>query len=156
MRPVLTIFNATRETELHTDASAQGMGAILLQKVDSRMTVVAYFSKQTTVDQRYYHSYELETMAVVLALRHFRVYLLGLEFKVVTDCNALRTTFSKKDLLPRIGRWWLEVQDFSFVIEYRPGAKMAHVDALSRNLIVTLEIYGVDITEADWLLAAQL
>lgn len=141
---------------MHTDASALGVGGILLQRREEGMVVIAYFSKQTTVDQRFYHSYELETMAVVLTLRHFRVYLLGREFKVLTDCNALRTTFSKRDLLPRIARWWLEIQDFRFEIEYRPGTKMAHVDALSRNPIVTLEIGGINLTEADWLLAAQL
>ncbi|KAK2578390.1 hypothetical protein KPH14_011876 [Odynerus spinipes] len=53
-------------------------------------------------------------------------------------------------------RWWLEVQDFTFEIEYRAGSKMTHVDALSRNPITTLEIVNIDLTEADWLLSAQL
>lgn len=44
-RPVLTIFDSSRETELHTDASAQGVGDILLQRSSTGMTVVAYFSK---------------------------------------------------------------------------------------------------------------
>lgn len=96
-------------------------------------------------------------MAVVLALRYFRVYLLGLQFKVVTDCSALRLTFAKRDLLPRIGRWWFEVQEYTFDVEYRTGSKMAHVDALSRNPIrISIEILKVDITEGDWILAAQL
>lgn len=56
-------------------------------------------------------------MAVVLALRYFGVYLLGFTFKVVADCNALRTTFSKKNLLPMVERWWLDVQEFTFDIE---------------------------------------
>ncbi|CAK9796589.1 Transposon Ty3-I Gag-Pol polyprotein [Anthophora quadrimaculata] len=158
MRPVLCIFNPNRPTELHTDASSIGVGAILLQQQeDGSMAVVAYFSKQTTTDQRCYHSYELETMAVVFALRHFRVYLIGTQFKVVTDCNALRTTFSKKDLLPRIGRWWLEVQEYTFKIVYRPGTRMAHVDALSRNPQPTpLKVFYVDVTESEWIVAAQM
>jgi hypothetical protein len=104
-RPVLAIFNPQLPTELHTDASALELGAILLQEHDGKQRVVAYYSKQTTVDQRQYHSYELETMAVVNALKHFCVYLLGMKFTVVTDCNALKAAFSKKDLIPRIGRW---------------------------------------------------
>lgn len=32
-----------------------------------------------------------------------------------------------------IARWWLAIQDFDFDIEYRPGTKMTHVDALSRR-----------------------
>jgi transposase InsO family protein len=154
-RPVLAIFDPTLPTELHTDASSSAVAAILLQIHDGVQRVVAYFSKQTTVDQRQYHSYELETMAVVYALHHFRVYLLGLHFTVVTDCNALRTAFSKKDLIPRVGRWWLQVQEFVFDIKYRPGARMPHVDALSRYPI-TVGVDQVDITEGDWILSAQL
>ncbi|KAL1417894.1 hypothetical protein MTO96_006035 [Rhipicephalus appendiculatus] len=30
-------------------------------------------------------------------------------------------------------RWWLRIQEFTFDIEYRKGATMAHVDALSRS-----------------------
>lgn len=155
--PILTIFNPKLKTELHTDASSIGVGAILFQFDDKgNRSVVSYFSKQTTNDQRQYHAYELETMAVVLALRHFRVYLLGLNFKVVTDCNALKTTLSKKDLLPRIGRWWLEIQEFTFEIEYRPGTQMLHVDALSRNPINEQETFTIDITESEWIIGAQL
>ena len=156
-RPILAIFDSALRTELHTDASSLGLGAILFQFTsEGRQQVVAYYSKQTTFEQRKYHSYELETMAVVFALRHFRVYLLGLNFTVVTDCNALRTTFTKKDLIPRIGRWWLEVQDYTFDIVYRTGSRMQHVDALSRDPVEGVEIYPVDITEGDWILAAQL
>lgn len=71
----MVIFDPDKHTEVHTDASAIGIGAILLQQVNGQMSVVAYYSRQTTADQRCYHSYELETMAVVLVLRHFRVYL---------------------------------------------------------------------------------
>jgi hypothetical protein len=155
-RPVLAVFEPTRKTELHTDASATAIGAILLQEFDGVQRVIAYFSKQITSDQRHYHSYELETMAVVYALQHFRVYLIGIQFTVVTDCNALKTTFSKKDLIPRVGRWWLQVQEYTFDVKYRPGARMAHVDALSRYPCGIAEINQVDITEGDWILAAQL
>jgi len=154
---VLAIFNPEVPAEVHTDASAIGVGAILLQPVDGKMVAVAYYSRQTTADQRCYHSYELETMAVVFALRYFRVYLLGVKFKVVTDCNTLRTTFTKRDLLPRIGRWWLEVQEYTFEIEYRAGTRMTHIDALSRNPSpISLEVLQIDVTEGDWILAAQL
>lgn len=155
-RPVLAVYDPELNTELHTDASALGFGAILFQMHQGVPRVVAYYSKQTTSDQRQYHSYELETAAVVLALRHFRVYLIGIKFTVVTDCSALRTAFSKKDLIPRVARWWLEVQDFNFDIKYRSGMKMPHVDALSRYNQDVYEVNQADLTEADWILAAQL
>jgi len=100
----------------------------------------------------------LETLALVASLRYFRVYLLGIHFNAVTDCSAIKSTAVKKDIIPRIARWWMELQDYDFEVEYRPGSKMPHVDCLSRNPPKeTLSVCNViNITEADWLLAAQL
>ena len=78
------------------------------------------------------HSYELETLAIVYALRKFRDYLHGIKFKVVTDCSALSLTFDKKNICPKIARWALELQHFTFSIQHRSGVLMSHVDALSR------------------------
>nr|CAI5862411.1 unnamed protein product [Callosobruchus analis] len=125
-RPMLAIFNKKLKTKLHTDASSLGFGAILLQFVDN--------SKETSPEQRRYRSYELETLAVVLGLQNFRVYLLGISFLIVTDCSELRIAFTKKDLVWRVVRWWLQVQEYNFDIIHRPV---------------------VDIIEADWIVTAQ-
>lgn len=132
--PILAIFDPSLLTELHTDASSAGYGAVLMQvHTDGTKRVVAYFSKVTQGAESRYHSYELETLAVVRALQHFRHYLIGLKFKIITDCNALKSTERKKDLLPRVARWWIYLQDFDFTIEYRKGTLMSHADYLSRN-----------------------
>lgn len=132
--PVLAIFDINLQTEVHTDASSLGYGAVLLQiHSDGSKRVVAYYSQVTKAAEPKYHSYELETLAVVKALRHFRHYLVGLKFTVVTDCNALKATQTKKDLLPRVARWWIYLQDFDFTIIYRKGAMLPHADYLSRN-----------------------
>lgn len=139
--PVLAIFDPGLPTEVHTDASSSGYGAVLLQAhSDGRKHVVAYFSKVTQGAEGKYHSYELETLAVVKALQNFRHYLVGLKFIVVTDCNALKSTEKKKDLLPRVARWWIYLQDFQFSIEYRKGVMMPHADYLSRNPICVNQI----------------
>lgn len=166
-RPILALYDTTYITEVHCDASKLGVGGILLQKPDEKSPPrpVAYFSKQTTKDEEYLHSYELETLAVVLSLKKFRIYLIGIQFKVFTDCNALRTTLTKRDLMPRIARWWLLLQEYDFRIEYRPGDNMKHVDALSRNPIASrdsLELldareYDVmNISTTDWLQTVQM
>lgn len=80
--PVLHIYNPTADTELHTDASTQGFGAILLQKQKSGVTApIAYFSKTTNDAEKNYHSFELETLAIVKAIERFHVYLQGISFK---------------------------------------------------------------------------
>lgn len=124
---------------------------------------VAYYSRQTSPEEKNFHSYELETLAVVCSLRKFRIYLLGKKFKIITDCSALRSTFSKRDLIPRVARWWLLFQEFDCSVEYRSGTKMSHVDALSRNPVSDMEETLADrfpmvmsICGEDWLHTLQL
>lgn len=139
--PVLAIFDPNLPTELHTDASAIGYGAILMQEHEGkRKRVVGYFSKSTQGAESRYHSYELETLAIVRALQHFRHYLIGVKFKIVTDCNSLKLTERKRDLLPRVARWWIYMQDFQFTLEYRKGCLMQHADFLSRQPATVLQI----------------
>lgn len=132
--PSLLLFRHGRETELHTDASKFGYGAILLQKCpdDGMLHPVYFMSRKTTPTEQNYDSYQLEVMAIVVALKKFRVYLLGIPFKIVTDCSAFEMTMRKKDLITRVARWALKMQEFEYTIEHRAGARMMHVDALSR------------------------
>lgn len=136
-KPVLRLYRVNAVTELHTDASIDGYGAILLQKSDedSAFHPIYYSSSKTTPAERRYTSYELEVLAIIKALTKFRVYLLGIPFKVVTDCRAFALTMQKKDLCVRVARWALLLEEFNYVIEHRPGKSMVHVDSLSRNPI---------------------
>ena len=94
------------------------------------------------------------------SLRKFRSYLLGIRFTVVTDCNSIKTASKKKQMIPRIARWWLELQEFTFDVQYRPGSRMGHVDALSRNPCANIQNKACEvllhIQEADWVLSGQL
>lgn len=68
--PILSIYNPRNETELHCDANAIGFGATLLQrKLDRKLHPIFYFSKRTTDVESKYHNYELETLAIIYALR---------------------------------------------------------------------------------------
>lgn len=75
-RPILNIFRFGATTELHTDASKWGFGAILLQVdlADMKLHPVYYYSKKTTTTEQQLNSYELEALAVVNSVKHFRVY----------------------------------------------------------------------------------
>ncbi|CAH0723337.1 unnamed protein product, partial [Brenthis ino] len=162
-RPILALYDQKLETELHTDASKIGIAGILLQKgADNLLRPVAYYSRKNTSEEQRMHSFEQETLAVISSLNRFRVYLLGIKFKIVTDCSALRTTFTKRDLIPRIARWWIQFQEFDCEIEYRPGNKMGHVDALSRGPVndsnpdTDLQILDVlNFTTEDWIATIQ-
>ena len=88
-RPILAIYSPAAETELHCDASATGFGAILLQRqADDTFKPISYYSQRTSATESRYHSFELECLAVVNAIKRYRVYLHGLKFKVITDCDS--------------------------------------------------------------------
>ena len=133
----MSVYDPKAVTELHCDASSYGFGAILMkQKKDLKFHPVFYFSKRTTEVESRYHSFELEMLAIVNALRRFRIHLHGIEFKIITDCNALTLALKKKDINTRICRWVMELQSFDYTTEHREGRKMTHVGGLSRcNMI---------------------
>ena len=131
--PVLAIYNPTADTELQCDASSTDIRAILIQKqADGRFRPVSYFSQRTTPQESRYHSFELECLVVVYAIKTFHIYLSGIDFKIITDCDNFRLTLSKQNINSRIARWAMFLQDYNFEIFHRPGKRMGHVDALSR------------------------
>nr|XP_046491899.1 uncharacterized protein LOC124223711 [Neodiprion pinetum] len=133
--PVLKLYRIGAKTELHTDASIEEYGAILMQldPDDGRFHPVYFASGKTTPAESKYTSYELEVLAIVKALVKFRVYLLPIPFTIVTDCQAFAMTMKRKDLCLRVARWALLWGDFKYEVCHRPGKSMQHVDALSRN-----------------------
>lgn len=138
--PVLCLYPPSLETELHCDASQLGFGSVLVQKqnFDNKFHPIFYFSKRTTDYETRYHSYELECLAIIYALKRFHIYLQGIPFTIVTDCDSLRLTLNKKDICPRIMRWALYLQDYNYTIVHPSNKQMFHVDALSRikNILV--------------------
>jgi transposase InsO family protein len=132
-RPVLQLFDPSRETELHTDASADGLGAMLFQvdPVTKAKHLVYACSKTTSATERNYHSSKLELLAVVWALVRLRPYL-DRQFTLVTDCSALVYLRNNRNVSSQLTRWFDLIQDFDFEAVHRPGVAMSHVDALSR------------------------
>ncbi|GFV70924.1 transposon Ty3-I Gag-Pol polyprotein [Trichonephila clavipes] len=55
----------------------------------------------------------------------------GQHFKIVTDCSSFQKTMQKKDLITRIARWALQLEEVDYEIEHRAGSRMKHVDAVS-------------------------
>ncbi|GBM10006.1 Transposon Tf2-11 polyprotein [Araneus ventricosus] len=134
-KPVLRIYNPNYETELQTDASLEGYGTILMQKSpdDKNFHPTYYMSKKTTDAEKKYSSYELEALSVTEAVKKFRVYLLAIPFKIVTDCSALEKTMQKR--LGYLVGVALLLEEFDYVIQHRSVTRMTHVDALSRSPI---------------------
>ena len=88
--PILQYPNYNIPFILFTDASYQGIGAVLAQIKDKKEYVIAYASRTLSPAEKNYSTVELECLAVVWAVKYFRHYIHGTRFTLVTDYKALQ------------------------------------------------------------------
>ncbi|KAE9349463.1 hypothetical protein PR003_g5875 [Phytophthora rubi] len=141
-KPLLVYPNFRLPFRLVTDASHAGLGACLMQDHGKGWQPVAYASKVNGVTESNYGITELECLAVVWAIRLFRPYLYGREFTIVTDHAALKWLMTSPNLTGKLHRWALTLQEFDFIVEYRPGTTNVVADALSRATVKVLAARG--------------
>ena len=119
---------------LDTDASDVGIGGVLSQADEHGFErVIAYGSRCLSKPERNYCATRREMLALVHFIEEFRPYLLGKEFLLRTDHNALTWLRNFKEPTGQVARWLERLQEYVFDIEYRPGTKHSNADALSRR-----------------------
>ena len=132
--PLLIFPKFDREFYLETDASILGLGAILAQKNEADLLApIAFASRSLQKHEKNYCSTELEALAVVWAVRHFRPYLYGHTCHLFTDHMALKSLLNTPHPSGKLARWGLTIQELDLHIHYRPGKTNKAADALSRN-----------------------
>lgn len=142
--PVLHCPDYQKQFWLQTDASERGIGAVLSQVgEDSHDHPIAFFSRKLVPREMNYSTTEKECLAIICALRHFEVYLLGRTFNQ-TDHGALQYLQQMKNSNARLMRWVLALQPFDFEILHRPGVKHNNADGLSRQSWPTLSEETID------------
>ncbi len=129
----LTLPRSGDKLILHTDASMLGLGAVLSVERKGEELPVAYFSKRLTAAEKNYIASELEYLAVVKAVDHYAIHLLGQEFTVITDHRALTALRDSHKLNGRLMTWALALQAYQYAIKDRPGSHHQNADGLSRQ-----------------------
>ena len=133
--PILAYPDFNSSFRLATDASQDAIGAVLTQVHDGKERVVAYYSQKLNNTQQKWSTYDRELWAVVASVRHFRHYLRGQEFDVITDHRPL-LSFNKipiqDEASGRRARWVIELSAYTFTIMHRQGRSHQNADAMSR------------------------
>ncbi|CAK9816540.1 Retrovirus-related Pol polyprotein from transposon 17.6 [Anthophora quadrimaculata] len=142
--PILQYPNFDKPFTLTTDASDYAIGAILSQEVNGFDLPVAYLSRILTKPEQNYFTTEKECLAVLYAILHFRPYLYGRKFTLVSDHEPLRWIDSIKDPGQRLVRWRLKLRDYDYNFVHKSGKLNTNADALSRNPVIVNEIISSD------------
>ena len=130
--PILAYANYTKPFKLHTDASENGLGAVLYQKQDDGMeSVIAYVSRTLSKSERNYDAHKLEFLALKWSItERFHEYLYGGHFEVYTDNNPLTYILTTAKLDATGQRWVASLANYNFKIFYKSGKLNVEVDAL--------------------------
>ena len=131
---------------LETDASIDGVGAVLGQyQDDNTLHPISYASQALSRSERNYSITELETLAVVWAMSHFRHFLYGKRVTVFTDHTAVKAVLEQTQQANN-ARWWnkvygCEVRDVQIV--YQAGKENKNADALSHSPVLPAPEIGI-------------
>ena len=155
--PILAFPTMKEPFILYTDASNFAMGAVLAQVQDGLERVICYASKTLNKAQSRYSTTKRELLAVVNYTKHFKHYLLGRRFKIITDHRALQWLHNFKDPDALTARWLEKLAAFDYEIEHRSGKSIGHADCMSRlpseaaavNMTTTMDASGSQSDTAD-------
>lgn len=140
--PVLAYADFTKPFIVNTDASIEGLGAVLYQNQGGHERVIAYASRGLRPSERNYPAHKLEFLCLKWALTDkFHDYLYGNTFEVRTDNNPLTyvTTTAKLDAASH--RWLASLSNYNFKLVYRAGRLNGDADGLSRRPYQLEEVF---------------
>ena len=108
--PVLAYPAFNKDFVLETDASIQGLGAILSQlRSDDKLHPIYFASRALSPQEKNYSVTELKTLAVVWAISHFHHYVYGNNLVVYTDQTAVKAILDAPNPSGKHARWWMQV-----------------------------------------------
>ena len=147
-KTTLGYFDPKKPTSIFVDGSPIGLGAVLTQEeeLSKEVTPLHYASCPLTPTQARYPQIDREALSIYWAVKRFHLFVYGKEFKVITDHKPLVSLFNNPSSKPsaRIERWLLELQQYRFTVEYRPGASNP-ADYASRHPVGDPESHSYDV-----------
>ena len=134
--PILHHPNFSYPFILRTDASIEGLGAILSQTIDGTERIILYISRTVQPNEKNWSIQQLEALGIIWACETVRPFIIGTKVLIITDHKSLQGL--KESKIPRLVRWACRLEEFDYEIIYQPGKFNTVADALSR--LPSLEI----------------
>ena len=95
---VLALYDPLTELKVCSDASAYGLGAVLMQKCSNKWKAVAYASKSLSNTELRYSQIEKEALGLVWACEKFSNYIIGACIQLETEHKPLIPLLEKANL----------------------------------------------------------
>lgn len=127
--PVLALPDFSQPFHIETDACAVGIGAVLQQQGHP----LAFISKALGPRNQGLSTYEKEYLAILLAVEHWRHYLLQGEFFIHTDQRSLIHLNEQRLHTAWQQKVFAKLQGLQYKIIYGKGSENSAADALSRH-----------------------
>ena len=134
--PVMSYFDTQKRSMIIVDGSPYGISAIFTQREhnSSNCHIEAYASRALTPVERRYTQTDIEGLALIWGIEHFRLFVLGAEFDIITDHKALESIYNNPRSTPTacIQRWMMPLQPYHFSVIYKKGSSNES-DYMSRH-----------------------
>ncbi|XP_064475154.1 uncharacterized protein LOC135389103 [Ornithodoros turicata] len=130
--PVLRLPDFEKEFVLCTDASDRSIGDVLQQEHDGVLQPVSYASRKLLPREAAYVAIEREGLALLWGVQTFTTYLYGKPFTIQTDHEPLLYINKQRHLNNSVLRWSLQLQEYSFRVQYVKGSENRVADYSSR------------------------
>jgi hypothetical protein len=145
--PVLQLPDFSSPFAIETDTSGSGIGAVLSQNSHP----LAFVSKALGPKNRGLSTYEKEYLAILMAVDHWRPYLLHDEFIIYTDQRSLSHLTEQKLNTPWQQKVFTKLLGLQYKILYKKGIENGAADSLSRRPHESSELYHISRSSPQWL-----
>ena len=130
--PILSYPDYSKPFSIASDASNNGIGAMLFQEYDGTKKYVAFVSRSLSVSEKKYTTPKKELLAIVFAMKKFHPFIWGSKFILYCDNKSLSFILTQKIASQCYVNWIETLANYNYVLHHISGVNNFIPDSLSR------------------------